>query len=108
MESGSWERLKGIVQWERPVFWERVVHNKQHDERAAIVCALTAICVLRGRYTAVGETSGGYFFLPPWPLWAPWAREALALNRRDRRLPAAVDVWLDGRCYRQSDPLPET
>jgi hypothetical protein len=107
VESRSWEGLRGNVQWERPGFWEHVVRNKHHDERAAIVCALTAICVLRGEYVAVGDVAGGYFFLPPWPLWAPWARDALAVNRRDQRLPAPVDVWLDGTCFRQADPLPD-
>lgn len=48
-----------------------------HEERAALVCALTAWAVARGDFTAVGDQTGGWFFLPPWPLWQSWAREAV-------------------------------
>src|SRR3954469_4109337 len=57
---------------------------------------MTALCVLRGMYVAVGEPSGGSFLLPRWEIWEDWARDAISLNRIDRRLPAAVDVWIDG------------
>ena len=40
--------------------------NKQHDQRAALVCLLTAASVFSGHYTAVGNEAGGYFFLPSW------------------------------------------
>ena len=58
------DNLKAVLHWEREAFWRAVIENKHHDERAALVCALTALCVLRGLYVAVGEPSGGYFFLP--------------------------------------------
>ena len=35
-----------------------------HDDRAAIVCALTALCVSEGQYTSVGGTDG-HIVLPP-------------------------------------------
>ena len=32
-----------------------------HDDRAALICALTALCVAAGDYTAVGDTDGGSY-----------------------------------------------
>ena len=55
--------------------------NEDHEERAALVCLLTAAAVAVGRYTAVGEEGGGYFFLPPLVLWTEWARRELELQR---------------------------
>jgi predicted nuclease with RNAse H fold len=101
------QRLRDALSWERPAFWQRVAENQHHDERAALVCAMTSICVCRGEYVAVGEPTGGYFFLPPWKLWAPWARTALDANRRDSRLVARVEVWIDGECHGPNQPLPE-
>lgn len=37
---------------------------RNHDDRAAIVCAITALCVAAQRYTAVGDDNG-YIILPP-------------------------------------------
>jgi hypothetical protein len=76
--------------------------NAQHDQRAALVCLLTAAGVLAGRYTAVGDTLGGWIFLPPWPAWAGWAREEL---ERARRRQPGLDVWIDGRRHSASDAL---
>jgi hypothetical protein len=101
--------LQAILGWSQPKFWEGVRKNRQHDERAAITCPLTAICAVRGRYVAVGEAEGGYFFLPPWDLWQPWAKEGLRANRGDRRLNqlgAEVEVWIDGKRYRKDETLP--
>jgi hypothetical protein len=39
-------------------------HVTNHDERAAMVCALTALCVAFGDYTAVGD-GNGWIILPP-------------------------------------------
>jgi hypothetical protein len=50
-----------------------------HDERAAFVCALTALCVAAGDYTAVGDDDG-WIILPPYALLQPWAKEALDAN----------------------------
>lgn len=75
-----------------------------HEERAALVCLLTAGEVARGRYTAIGEKSGGYFFLPRLTNWAPWARQELEKQRgRLERL----EIWVDGELIRDSQPLPE-
>jgi hypothetical protein len=50
-----------------------------HDERAAFVCALTALCVAAGDYTAVGDHDG-WIILPPYALLQPWAKEDLEAN----------------------------
>lgn len=50
-----------------------------HDDRAALVCALTALCVVAGRYSAVGDTDG-WIILPPKSLMAAWAWPLLVEN----------------------------
>lgn len=67
--------------------------NTQHDERAALVCLLTAAAVSSGKYTAVGDAHGGYFFLPPLRSWADWARREI--DRQRPRL-STLQVWIDG------------
>jgi hypothetical protein len=68
--------------------------TSQHDQRAALVCLLTAAGVLAGRYTAVGDGIGGWIFLPPLDAWAAWAREEL---ERGRERTPGLEVWSDGR-----------
>jgi predicted RNase H-like nuclease len=36
-----------------------------HEERAAFVCAITALCVVQRQYVAVGDKRNGYIILPP-------------------------------------------
>ena len=100
------QRLRTLLNWKRERYWQHVLESTQRDERAAVICALTAICVLRGSYVAVGESQGGYFFLPPWSVWMPWARNTLDKSRADPRLPKPVDVWIDGRRYGAGHRLP--
>ncbi len=69
------------------------MRNRQHDERAALICLLTAAGVASGRYPAVGDEPGGYFFLPPWSAWAAWAR--VELDRQRHRQPG-LEIWMDG------------
>ena len=38
-----------------------------HDERAGVVCALTALCVVARRYMAVGDEKSGFIILPSAP-----------------------------------------
>ncbi len=47
-----------------------------HDDRAALICALTALGVAAGAFVSVGDKEGR-IVLPPEALLAPWAREAL-------------------------------
>jgi predicted RNase H-like nuclease len=57
-----------------------------HEERAAIACAVTALCVAARRYVAVGDRRNGYIVLPPavqaeHPGLQPWAMRILQKNR---------------------------
>ena len=61
---------------------------RNHDDRAAIVCALSSLCVAAGRYTAVGDNDG-WIILPPFDWIAPWAHEIFVTN--GRRL-AALEI----------------
>jgi hypothetical protein len=102
-----YSRLRSEIKWLHEPFWRIIAENKQHDERAALICAITATCVLLGRYVAVGEAIGGYFFMPPWNLWQRWAKDVLGQNRRDPRLSMPVEVWIDGACFKADSDLPE-
>jgi DNA-binding ferritin-like protein (Dps family) len=50
-----------------------------HDDRAAFVCALTALCIAAGEFIAVGDEDG-WIILPPCTFTQPWALEALKAN----------------------------
>ena len=47
-----------------------------HDDRAALVCAFTALCVATGEFTAVGDKNDGWIILPPRWMFADWAWQA--------------------------------
>jgi hypothetical protein len=49
---------------------------RNHDDRAGLICAMTALGIAAGRYVAVGDDAG-WIVLPPAELMARWAREAL-------------------------------
>lgn len=51
-----------------------------HDDRAAFVCAISALCVAQGRFTAVGDTSDGCIVLPPRNQFTRWAWNAINEN----------------------------
>ena len=55
-----------------------------HDDRAAIVCAMTGLCVAAGRAVGVGDSTDGDIMLPPRECWGvathgdePWLARAL-------------------------------
>jgi hypothetical protein len=48
-----------------------------HELRAALICLLTAAFAFFGTGAVVGDTSGGWFWLPPWSLWQEWAKIGL-------------------------------
>jgi hypothetical protein len=56
---------------------------KDHDDRAALVCALSALCVAAGDYTAVGDIDG-WIILPPRRLIPDWAWPYLENNAKER------------------------
>jgi predicted RNase H-like nuclease len=56
-----------------------------HEHRAGAVCALTALCVARSRFTAVGDPHHGYIVLPPLaiaeqPGLQAWAKKIIERN----------------------------
>ena len=54
---------------------------KNHDDRAAVVCALTALCIAAKEYTAVGDDQG-WIILPPPHFIRSYAWEKLAENAK--------------------------
>lgn len=50
-----------------------------HDDRAALVCALTALCVAAGDFLAVGDVDG-WIILPPRAFVQDWAIGELEAN----------------------------
>lgn len=60
-----------------------------HDDRAAVVCALTALCVAANDYTVVGDDKDGWIVLPPRSCIQPWAWKLLSQNAEQ-----------GGLCYR--------
>ncbi len=82
---------------------DTIQSNRDHEERAALVCLLTAASVATGQYTAVGNKQGGYFFLPPWDSWAEWARNEL-IKQKGRT--GSIEVWINGEQFGPLDSLP--
>jgi len=56
-----------------------------HDDRAAVVCALTALAVAAGDYVVVGDNDDGWIVLPPRSLIRGWAWELLEQNAQQQR-----------------------
>lgn len=48
-----------------------------HDDRAALACAITALGVARNDYTTVGDADG-WIILPPRKFIADWAQSLVA------------------------------
>ena len=56
---------------------------KNHDDRAALICAVTALSVVAGEFTAVGDEVDGWIILPPRWAFADWAWAAACATARD-------------------------
>jgi hypothetical protein len=39
---------------------------------------LTAALAARGTVAIIGESEGGWFWLPPWSLWQFWAKQGIS------------------------------
>lgn len=102
---GAFSALEEHLDWQDAAFWAAFPTTTNHDDRAALVCAATAVCAHSGKYVAVGYVFGGYFFLPPWPLWRPWARMALETARKERDL-CGIVVVIDDLAFGARDRLP--
>jgi hypothetical protein len=55
-----------------------------HDDRAALICALTALAIAADDYTAVGDNDG-WIILPPRRFVRSWARSDLEANAREEK-----------------------
>lgn len=58
-----------------------------HDDRAALVCALTALCVAASDFVAVGDDDG-WIILPPATFVQSWALSLLESNAAGEETPA--------------------
>ena len=82
--------------WSFLLPWRRLDRDLQalrdHDHRAAFVCALTALTVLRKEQVQVGDKDDGDIMLPPTGFWGldalgdPWLLAVLRANVRTVRL----------------------
>lgn len=61
---------------------QTIAEIRNHDDRAALVCAITALAVAVGKYSAAGDDNG-WIILPPRHFIAPWADDALRKNDRE-------------------------
>jgi hypothetical protein len=60
-----------------PKFWACMRADKDHERRAALICLLTAALAAQGTAAVIGDSKGGWFWLPPWSMWQPWAMQGL-------------------------------
>ncbi|TNB48841.1 DUF429 domain-containing protein [Martelella lutilitoris] len=69
---------------------ERRMHEdlnrlENHDDRAALVCAVTALLIAAGSYSAVGDAANGWIILPPRQFIADMQWALLQENARQER-----------------------
>jgi predicted nuclease with RNAse H fold len=78
----AFDRLFECLGWDDVTLQEqiqavaRATTRISHEHRAALVCVLTAACALSGQAAYIGDEVGGNICLPPFSLWAGWARAA--------------------------------
>jgi predicted nuclease with RNAse H fold len=94
--SGLFREVASFLGLDDGVLAQACKLNSHHEQRAALICLLTAASVARGKFVAVGEPDGGYIFLPPFAFWAGWAREEV---ERQRELIRGLQVWADGSSF---------
>ena len=73
--------------------WHSVQFEANHELRAALICLLTAALAAKGTAAIIGQSDGGWFWLPPWSLWQPWATEGL--ESASKRMASKVTSVLD-------------
>jgi hypothetical protein len=64
------------------VVLHRLRSETDHELRAALICLLTAALAAKGTAAIIGEAKGGWFWLPPWSLWEPWAKQGLEVLQK--------------------------
>ena len=70
--------------------WHRLRSERDHELRAALICLLTAAIAAAGAAAIIGELTGGWFWLPPWSAWQPWARQGFNSVARTMALQGQV------------------
>jgi hypothetical protein len=85
------EKLPGLTAEERHLFQTTFHRTEHHEHRAALVCVLTGLITARGKFTAIGDVQGGWFFLPSWSFWKRWAQGTIisgiqALNQEGAQI----------------------
>jgi len=75
------------------VVWYRLRSETDHELRAALICLLTAALAHEGAATVVGEAEGGWFWLPHWSVWQPWAKQGL--ENAENKMALKVTTSLD-------------
>lgn len=73
-----------------------------HDHRAAFICALSAMCVARESYVAVGAPVSGDFILPPHKVWGADAQRQGSWAKH----PIRENVAAVGNDHGQNNPCP--
>ncbi|MGH7390932.1 MAG: hypothetical protein ACREM3_15965 [Candidatus Rokuibacteriota bacterium] len=77
---------------------------RDHDERAGLVCALAALCVVAGRFVAVGSPKDGWIVLPPADHWGRGpGRERWAWRVLQDNLVAVAADFPDAAVARHGD-----
>ena len=87
------------------VVWHRLRSETDHELRAALICLLTAALADKGTAAIIGEAEGGWFWLPPWSLWQPWATEGL--ESAEKRMASKVTTLLDRPLVVEASSLPQ-
>ena len=75
------------------VVWASLRSEANHEKREALICLLTAALADKGTAAIIGETDGGWFWLPPWSLWEAWAKEGL--ESAEKRMALKVTTFPD-------------
>jgi hypothetical protein len=75
--------------------WRRLKEERNHELRAALICLLTAAFAVHQTAAVIGESAGGWFWLPPYSLWEPWAKCGLAKAAEEiaERVHSRLDVY---------------
>lgn len=83
------DRLRSVLHRALPgrELWNDLGSVHDHEHRAGVVCALTALSVASGEYVAVGDPADGDIILPAQSEWGPaiasrgtWLRPVLDVN----------------------------
>src|SRR5436853_6728054 len=81
VEQGIVRRLLGDLGWTESktikLFEDQAKPTGNHDIRAALISLMTAGFAASSGATVVGDAAHGWFWLPPWGRWEPWAKDAL-------------------------------